>query len=59
MPDQVNTIKTSDGSEVYESGIYDYLQQYIDEHNIEDMSKEPQTRWNAALIYINKLYFNK
>ena len=57
MQDQVNTIKTDDGSEVYESGIYDYLQQYIDEHNIEDMSKEPQTRWNAALIYINKLYF--
>lgn len=56
MPDQVNTIKTEDGAEVYESGIYDYLQQYIDERNIEDMRKEPQSRWNAALIYINKLY---
>ena len=57
MPDQVNTIKTEDGAEVYESGIYDYLQQYINERGIEDMSKEPQSKWNAALIYINKYVF--
>lgn len=57
MPDQVNTIKTEDEAEVYESGIYDYLQQYINERGIEDMSKEPQSKWNAALIYINKYVF--
>lgn len=57
MLDQVNTIKTEDGAELYESGIYDYLQQYINERGIEDMSKEPQSKWNAALIYINKYVF--
>ena len=48
MPDQVNTIKTDAGVEVYENAICDYLQQYIDERGIEDMSKEPQSKWNAA-----------
>lgn len=57
MPDQVNTIKTEDGTEVYESSICEYLQQYIDERGIEDMSKESQGKWNAALIYINKYVF--
>ena len=57
MPDQVNTIKTDAGVEVYENAICDYLQQYIDERGIEDMSKEPQSKWNAALIYINKYVF--
>ena len=57
MPDQVNTIKTEDGVEVYESAIHEYLQGYINTHNIEDMHREPQSRWNAALLYINKYYF--
>ena len=56
MPD-VNTVITENGTEVYENGIYLYLDQYIEEHNIEDMHKEPQSRWNAALLYINKNLF--
>lgn len=52
-----NTIKTSDGIEIYENAICDYLDQYIDTHEIEDMRREPQSRWNAALLYINKYYF--
>ena len=52
-----NTIKTSDGIEIYENAICEYLDQYIDTHEIEDMRKEPQSRWNAALLYINKYYF--
>lgn len=59
MPDQVNTIKTEDGIEVYENAICDYLQQYISERGIEDMSKESQSKWNAALMYINKYVFIK
>lgn len=56
MPD-INTVITENGTEVYENGIYLYLDQYIEEHNVEDMHKEPQSRWNAALLYINKNLF--
>ena len=52
-----NTVKTSDGIEIYENAICEYLDQYIDSHEIEDMRREPQSRWNAALLYINKYYF--
>lgn len=55
--DQVETVQTDSGSEVFESAIHEYLQEYIDTHNIEDMHREPQSRWNAALLYINKNYF--
>lgn len=52
-----NTVKTEQGVEVYENDIPLYLDQYIIEHNIDDMHKEPQSRWNAALLYINKNLF--
>lgn len=52
-----NTVRTESGIEVYEDKITEYLDQYIAEHGIEDMHKEPQSRWNAALIYINKSLF--
>lgn len=57
MADSINTVKTEEGIEVFENDIYLYLQEYIDTHDIEDMHKEPQSRWNAALLYINKNYF--
>lgn len=52
-----NTVKTESGIEVYEDKISEYLDQYIAEHDIVDMHKEPQSRWNAALLYINKYLF--
>lgn len=52
-----NTVRTESGIEVYEDKISEYLDQYIAEHSIEDMHKEPQSRWNAALLYINKNLF--
>lgn len=52
-----NTVKVEQGVEVYENKISEYLDQYILEKNIEDMSKEPQSKWNAALIYIYKALF--
>ena len=52
-----NTIRAENGTEIYENDIYLFLDQYITEHDIEDMHKEPQSRWNAALLYINKNYF--
>ena len=57
MPDHVNTIKTESGVEVFENAVSEYLQEYIDTHQIEDMHREPQSRWNSALMYINKYYF--
>lgn len=57
MTDRVETIKTESGVEVFENAVSEYLQEYIDTHNIEDMHREPQSRWNAALLYINKYYF--
>ena len=57
MLENSNAIKTELGVEVYENGISEYLDQYIQEKNIQDMHKEPQSRWNAALLYINKNYF--
>lgn len=38
MPD-VNTVITENGTEVYENGIYLYLDQYIEEHNVEDIKE--------------------
>lgn len=57
MPEVLNTTKTANGMEIYENGIAEYLDEYIQERQIEDMHKEPQSRWNAALLYINKYLF--
>lgn len=47
----------TEGIEVYENNIELYLDQYIKEHKIENMNKETQSRWNAALMYIRKYAF--
>ena len=52
-----NTVRAEHGIEIYENKISEYLDQYILEKNIEDMSKESQSKWNAALIYIYKAVF--
>ncbi len=61
MSDNINytTVADTDGStiDVFENEISLYLQEYIDDRKIQDMRKEPQSRWNAALIYINKSLF--
>ena len=50
--------ETADTPEVFQNDIELYLSQFCKEHNIEDMTKEPQSRWNAALMYINKYVFS-
>lgn len=52
-----NTVIIDQGVEVYENSITEYLDKYIADKNIADMSKEPQSKWNAALIYIYKAVF--
>lgn len=43
--------------DVFENDIELHLQMFCEKHNIEDMSKEPQSRWNAALMYIRRQVF--
>lgn len=52
-----NTVKAENGIEVYENDICKYLDKYIAEKDIEDMSREPQSKWNACLLYIHKAVF--
>lgn len=47
-----------DSEKVFENDIELYLAQFCEEYKIEDMTKEPQSRWNAALMYINRYAFN-
>lgn len=49
--------ETADTPEVFQNDIELYLSQFCEDHNIKDMTKEPQSRWNAALMYINKYVF--
>jgi hypothetical protein len=53
VQDAENTI------EVFESDIDFYLNEFIEKYQIEDISKEPQSRWNAALMYIQRHVFPK
>lgn len=45
-------------AEVFENDIAMYLQMFCDEQGIEDMSKESQSRWNAAMMYIRRHVFS-
>ena len=52
VQDQAQTI------EVFENDIQLYLSMFCEENGIEDMTKEPQSRWNACLTYIQRHVFN-
>ena len=52
VQDQAQTI------EVFENDIQMYLTMFCEENGIEDMTKEPQSRWNACLTYIQRHVFN-
>lgn len=52
VQDQEQTI------EVFENDIQMYLSMFCEENGIEDMTKEPQSRWNACLTYIQRHVFN-
>lgn len=45
-------------AEVFENDIAMYLQMFCEEQGIEDMSKESQSKWNAAMMYIKRHVFN-
>lgn len=45
-------------AEVFENDIAMYLQMFCEEQGIEDISKESQSKWNAAMMYIKRHVFN-
>lgn len=49
---------TENTIEVFENDIQLYLSMFCEENGIEDMTKEPQSRWNACLTYIQRHVFN-
>ena len=51
------TAKEVDDIEVYANEIENYLAEFCENMQIDDMTKETQNRWNAALLYINKYVF--
>ena len=44
--------------EVFENDIQLYLSMFCEENGIEDLKKESQSVWNAALMYIKRHVFN-
>ena len=48
---------TDNTIEVFENDIQLYLSMFCEENGIEDMTKEPQSRWNSCLRYIYKYVF--
>lgn len=49
--------ETPNNPEVFQNDIEYALSCFCEEHGIEDMTKESQSRWNAALMYIRKRVF--
>lgn len=49
---------TENTTEVFENDIQLYLSMFCEEQDIEDMKKESQAVWNAALMYIKRHVFN-
>lgn len=48
---------TANNIDVFENDIDIYLHEFIELQNIEDMKKEPQSVWNACLMYIQRHVF--
>ena len=49
---------TNNTIDVYENDIDVYLHEFIEIQGIEDMRKEPQSVWNACLMYIQRHVFS-
>ena len=54
---QENTAQEIDEVQIYDDEIKLQLDNFCDDFQIEDMSKESQNKWNAALLYIYKYVF--
>jgi hypothetical protein len=54
---QENTTQEINEFEIYDNEIKLQLDNFCNDFQIEDMSKESQNKWNAALLYIYKYVF--
>lgn len=54
-----HTVKIGSGIEIYESKITEYLDQYVRDHNIPDLDKLTQGKWNAILLDIHDAVINR
>lgn len=52
MPDISNTIKAENGTEVYTNVLYNLVDQYKEENNIDDILTLNHNTWNDVLYYI-------
>lgn len=57
MQEQNNEHEQISEIEVFENDIAVYLSMFCEENGIDDMAKEPQSRWNSCLHYIYKHVF--
>ena len=44
--------------DVFENQIEEYMRRFCEDQKIDDMAKEPQSKWNACLLFIRKHVFN-
>lgn len=51
-------VENTETSKVYENDMELYLSQFCRDQKIEDIRQEPQSVWNAALMYIKRHAFN-
>ena len=51
-------VENTETSQVYENDMELYLSQFCKDQKIEDIRKESQSVWNAALMYIKRHAFN-
>lgn len=52
-------VENTETSQVYENDMELYLSQFCKDQKIEDIRKESQSVWNAALMYIKRHAFNE
>lgn len=52
-------VENTETSQVYENDMELYLSQFCKDQKIEDIKKESQSVWNAALMYIKRHAFNE
>lgn len=52
-------VENTETSQVYENDMELYLSQFCKDQKIDDIRKEPQSVWNAALMYIKRHAFNE
>lgn len=54
---ELERVEVNEAEEIFENDIEMFLKVFCEENKIEDFTKEPQSRWNACLMFINNNVF--